>query len=65
MRVAVAHVAAVEQDAVVEHRAVAVGHLSEPGEELREHVGVIRLDLDQPILARLVVLVVRQRMERV
>ena len=32
------------------------------GQELRERLAVIRLDLHQPVLARLVVLVVRQRM---
>ena len=34
-------------------------------EELREHLGVIALDLHQPLLLRLVVRMMRERVERI
>src|SRR5690606_30497398 len=46
VRVAVAHVAAVEQHAVVEQRAVAVGGVPHLLDELGEHADVERLDAD-------------------
>ena len=45
--VAVGHVAAEQDDRMVEHRPVAVGHLVEALDELREHRGVVVLDEPQ------------------
>ena len=63
VRVAVAHVASVQQDRVIQHRAVAVGHVGKLADELRERLAVVGLDLDQLLLPGLVVLMVRERME--
>src|SRR5687768_5383116 len=62
--VAVAHVAAEEDGRVVQHRAARLLRLRQPLHELREHFGVIALDLHQLGHLLRVVAVVRQRVER-
>ena len=63
--IAVAHVAAEEQDRVVEHRAIAVGHLGKLADELREHARVVGLHAREAVELCGVPLVMRERVERV
>ena len=50
---------------MIEHGAVAIRHLGELVQELREHLRVIGLHLRQAVHLALLVVVMRQRMERV
>ena len=47
VHVAVAHVAAENNDRMIQHGAVAVGHFREFGQEPGKDLGVIGLDFDQ------------------
>ena len=57
MCIAVAHIAAVQQDRVIQHRAVAIGKRGELCRELRNEFGVVGLNLYQLFNFGLVVLV--------
>src|SRR5262249_19406688 len=65
MRVAVAHVTAKQNDRMIQHGPVAIGHLREFRQEFREDLRVVDLNLSERYEFGLKVLVMRYRMERI
>ena len=65
VHVAVAHVAAENNDRMIQQRAIAVGRFLELRQELCEDFGVIGLNLDQRGHSLRIILVMRRRVERV